>query len=323
MTIFNYKDFITSDDNIVIRYDSLLPDFDARKEKNIIVSWIRRFFQSTGGSIAVIGLSGGKDSSVVAALCVEALGADNVIGVKMPNGHQVDIDCANQLIEHLGIKSIEYDISPVVRAFEQQAAEVCIATPGWTLPTDNDVPEDMWNVPERNKELCAEADAAGDDGIYMNEYELPCQAATNLPARVRLCVLYMVAQSLKVSARVVGTANLSEGYIGWDTRFGGSGASGCDLLPIANYTATEVQALGYVLGLPENLIDKAPSDGLCGKTDEESFGFAYADLDLYIRIGKHAPVDEETRTKIDAMHKRNEFKLRMPPSCYTDLRILA
>lgn len=293
--MFTYKDHITPDGNVIIRYDSLLPVFDACKEKNIAVNWIRRFFKSTGADIAVVGISGGKDSSVVAALCVEALGADNVVGVKMPCGAQHDIGCADRLIEHLGIKSVEYDIAPVVEAFSSGAASASISG----------IEEGMWANP-------------ASDGYVMSK-----QAYTNLLPRTRLCVLYMVSQSLRPSARIVGTANLSESYIGWDTRYGGSGASGSDLLPIANYTATEVCALGHVLHLPEDLIDKVPEDGLTGTSDEEALGFSYAELDMYIRIGRHAPIDESVMDKIAQMHKRNEFKLRMPPSCFTDLRVLA
>lgn len=80
-------------------------NFDAEKVKNECVQWIRDFFEESGkGCNAVIGISGGKDSSVVAALCVEALGKDRVIGVLMPNGVQADIDMAKLLVEHLGIK---------------------------------------------------------------------------------------------------------------------------------------------------------------------------------------------------------------------------
>lgn len=79
--------------------------FNAEKVKNDCVQWIRDFFEENGkGCNAVIGISGGKDSSIVAALCVEALGRDRVIGVLMPNGEQHDIDCAYALVNHLGIK---------------------------------------------------------------------------------------------------------------------------------------------------------------------------------------------------------------------------
>ena len=79
--------------------------FDAVRVKNECVEWIREFFEQNGkGCNAVIGISGGKDSSVAAALCVEALGRDRVIGVLMPCGVQHDIDMALLLVNHLGIK---------------------------------------------------------------------------------------------------------------------------------------------------------------------------------------------------------------------------
>ncbi len=85
--------------------------FDAKKIKNDCVKWIQDFFEENGkGCNAVIGISGGKDSSVAAALCVEALGKDRVIGVLMPCGVQHDIDMAKLLVEHLGIKHFEVNI---------------------------------------------------------------------------------------------------------------------------------------------------------------------------------------------------------------------
>ena len=86
-------------------------EFNALKVKNDIVEWIRDWFSKNGeGANAVLGISGGKDSSVVAALCVEALGKDRVIGVLMPNGNQHDIDVSRALVEHLEIKSYEINI---------------------------------------------------------------------------------------------------------------------------------------------------------------------------------------------------------------------
>ena len=85
--------------------------FNADKVKNDIVKWIRDWFEENGkGCKAVVGLSGGKDSSVVAALCVEALGKENVFGVLMPNGEQFDIDVSHKLVEHLGIESVVINI---------------------------------------------------------------------------------------------------------------------------------------------------------------------------------------------------------------------
>lgn len=89
--------------------------FNAEKVKNECVDWIKEFFRENGkGCNAVVGVSGGKDSSVVAALCVQALGKDRVIGVLMPNGQQSDIDMAKLLVKHLGIKSFTVNIKETV-----------------------------------------------------------------------------------------------------------------------------------------------------------------------------------------------------------------
>lgn len=99
--------------------------FDVLKIKNECVQWIRDFFEQNGkGCNAVIGISGGKDSSVAAALCVEALGKDRVIGVLMPCGEQHDIDCAHMLVEHLGIKSFTINIYDAVEAMKKQIGAV-------------------------------------------------------------------------------------------------------------------------------------------------------------------------------------------------------
>lgn len=89
--------------------------FDVEKVTAQCVEWIRTFFEENGkGCNAIVGISGGKDSSVVAALCVEALGKDRVIGVLMPCGVQQDIDCSRLLVEHLGIKNITVNIKDAV-----------------------------------------------------------------------------------------------------------------------------------------------------------------------------------------------------------------
>ena len=89
--------------------------FDCEKVKNDCVAWIREFFEKNGPDCnAVVGISGGKDSSIVAALCVEALGKERVIGVLMPNGEQADIDMAKLLVRHLGIKHYIINIKDAV-----------------------------------------------------------------------------------------------------------------------------------------------------------------------------------------------------------------
>lgn len=98
--------------------------FDAEKVKNECVEWIKNFFEENGkGCNAVVGISGGKDSSVVAALCVEALGKERVIGVLMPCGEQADIDCSKKLVEHLGIKNYTINVFDAVEGVKAQIAK--------------------------------------------------------------------------------------------------------------------------------------------------------------------------------------------------------
>lgn len=235
--------------------------FNAVEAKNQCVAWIRDFFEKNGPDCnAVVGISGGKDSSVVAALCVEALGKERVISVLMPCGVQADIDMAKKLVDFLDIKSYEVNI------------------------------EDALN------------------GVLNNikGLEITTQARTNLPPRIRMTTLYAVSQS--VNGRVANTCNLSEDWVGYSTRYGDSVG---DFSPLSRFTVTEVKAIGRVLGLPSDLVDKVPIDGLCGKTDEENLGFTYAMLDVYIREG--ICEDAAIKERIDTLHKRNLFKLELMP----------
>lgn len=239
-------------------------EFNAEKVKNDVVEWIRDFFEKNGkGCNAVLGISGGKDSSVAAALCVEALGKDRVIGVLMPNGEQSDIDMSKLLCSHLGIKNVTINIKG---AFDSLVGEI--------------------------------TEAVG---------EFSVQSRTNLAPRLRMSTVYAVSQTF--NGRVVNTCNLSEDYVGYSTRYGDSVG---DFSPLSYLTVQEVKAIGRILGLPAALVDKAPSDGLCGKTDEDNLGFTYAELDRYIREG--ICEDEEKKKRIDYLHRINQFKLELMPA---------
>jgi NAD+ synthase len=137
--------------------------------------------------------------------------------------------------------------------------------------------------------------------------ELSPQAITNIPPRVRMTTLYAVSQC--VNGRVVNTCNLSEDWVGYSTRYGDAAG---DFSPLCNLTVQEVKEIGRVLGLPDELVDKVPIDGLCGKTDEDNLGFTYAELDRYIRTGEIE--DAQKKERIDTLHKRNLFKLALMPS---------
>lgn len=228
--------------------------------KDRCVEWIRDFFRENGPDCnAVLGISGGKDSSVTAALCVEALGKDRVIGVLMPNGEQADIDASYLLVKHLGIKYFVVNIHDAVEGLKK------------AMPM-----------------------------------ELSTQAVTNMPPRIRMTTVYAVAQCH--NGRVANTCNLSEDWVGYSTRYGDAAG---DFSPLAGLTVQEVKAIGRLLGLPDELVEKPPIDGLCGKTDEDNLGFTYAVLDRYIRTGEID--DQEIKEKIDRKHKANLFKLRYMP----------
>lgn len=232
--------------------------FNAKKVKNAIVKWIKEWFKENGPNCtAVIGISGGVDSSVVAALCVEALGKERVIGVKMPNKVQIDINDSNKLIQHLGIQELTVNIGDAYSSIINEL--------------DNCVPS------------------------------ISFQTKMNLPPRLRMTALYAVSQSM--NGRVANTCNKSETWVGWDTRWGDSCG---DFSPLANLTKTEVRLIGKELGLPEELVNKVSLDGLCGMSDEESFGFSYEALDKYIRTGEIE--DLAIKEKIDTMHQKNLFK---------------
>ena len=237
--------------------------FNRNKIKDDCVQWIKDFFEENGPDCnAVVGISGGKDSSVVAALCTEALGNNRVIGVLMPCGSQNDIDMAYKLVNHLDISYYVINIEPAVDA----------------------VKDSLIDLPVISR-----------------------QTAINLPARIRMTTLYALSQS--INGRVANTCNLSEDWVGYSTRYGDAAG---DFSPLSNLTVTEVKEIGYALGLPEELINKVPVDGLSGKTDEENLGFTYDELDRYIRTGKIS--DAKKKAIIDDLHRKNLYKLQLMPS---------
>lgn len=119
-----------------------------------------------------------------------------------------------------------------------------------------------------------------------------------------MTTLYAVAQSLPGGGRVVNTCNRSEDYIGYSTKYGDSAG---DFSPLSDFLVEEVRELGYALGLPKNLIEKTPSDGLSGSSDEEKLGFSYQTLSKYMITG--VCENEAVREKIDRLHRMNLHKL--------------
>ncbi len=244
-----------------------LENFDAKKEIEGIVAWIREWFENNGPkATAVIGLSGGKDSTIVANLLVRALGKERVVGVLMPNGVQADIADSIEVAQSLDIKYYVVNIADAVNGLKNTLT----ALDGF--------------VPTKDMEI-------------------------NIPPRIRMTTLYAVAQAQPMGGRVVNTCNRSEDYIGYSTKYGDAAG---DFSPCANYTVTEMRLLGAELGIAAHLVQKAPSDGLSGMTDEEKIGFTYDTLDRYILTG--VCEDETLRAKIDRMHVLNLHKLKTIPT---------
>lgn len=124
-----------------------------------LIKWIKEILKDIGGNKVVIGISGGKDSSIVAALCVEALGKNNVIGVLMPDGPQQDISFAYEICEYLDIHNITIPIDSITKIY---------------LQSIDDIKKDI--VPE-----------------------VTAKTKLNLPPRVRMTILYGISQSIPKS----------------------------------------------------------------------------------------------------------------------------
>ena len=239
-----------------------------------IVKWIRT--QVPEGGKAVLGISGGKDSTIAAALCVRALGAENVVGVMMPNGVQHDINDSKRVCDHLGIFSLEVNMEDayegILENISGALASARVSCP-YSIVRDNDM------------------------------------IRTNLPARLRMSTLYAVA-ALYPNSRVVNTCNYSEDYVGYSTKYGDAAG---DFSPLGGLTVREVLAIGDALGLPYHLVHKAPSDGMCGKTDEDNLGFTYEQLDDYIE-DKFDNIPADICEKIAYLHKVTRHKYKAIPT---------
>lgn len=238
--------------------------FDAVAELPHILDGIKKYFVNNGNenTKAVIGISGGKDSTIAAALLVRALGKDRVIGVMMPEGTQPDIADSEEVIELLGIKHYEVNIG---MAMEKLTDEI---------------PNELFGK---------------NNPIYY----------TNTPARLRMATLYGIAAL--VGGRVIHTGNASEMYVGYTTKYGDMAG---DFSIFKDYYVREILALGNILEeLPPHLVNKAPGDGMSGKTDEDNFGFSYEALDAYILDNVYP--DYDTLRKIEERHDRNLHKSLM------------
>ncbi|MBQ7184259.1 MAG: NAD(+) synthase [Clostridia bacterium] len=242
--------------------------FDAPAVRDSLVEEIRRVAREQGFSKVVLGISGGKDSTVTAALCARALGRENVYGVMLPDGVQKDISDSRRVCEALGINRRVINIGEMHEALRRV--------------TDQTGP------------------AAGE-----GEFSVPPSRLSdiNVGPRLRMTVLRYIAQA--IGGRLAGTGNLSEITVGYCTK---DGDTSCDFAVLGKLTSVEVVRVGLTMPeLPRELVEKTPADGLSGRSDEENLGVSYRDIHQYIRLGTcgDEAVDEKIRQKEAAnMHKR-------------------
>lgn len=245
--------------------------FDAEKARDGLVAALRALGESQRFNRVVLGISGGKDSTVCAALCARAFGPENVYGVMLPDGAQKDIDDSARVCAALGIHRRVINIGPIHDALKGATDQL------------------------------GERAGAGEYAVpYSRESDI------NVGPRLRMTVLRYIGQSL--GARLVGTGNLSEATVGYCTK---DGDTSCDFALLGALTSVEVVQVGLTMPeLPRELVEKTPTDGLSGKSDEERLGLSYADIHRYIRLGScGAPEIDE---KIRAKERENLHKRRMP-----------
>ena len=217
--------------------------FNAKDEVKKLIAFIRKYYQKNNLGGAILGIICGKDSEIVAALMVEALGKENVIGVTMPcHSHEEDKSDAKLISDHYGFKLVNFDLTEIFDNFQKEASRMC----EYDIKTANN-------------------------------------SNINLKPRLRMATLYYLAalytQMLGKPYLVAGTSNKSELYVGYFTK---GGDSVHDIAPIADFTVSEVIKIGEVLNVPSKVLYKTPSDGLSNMTDEDKLGVTYSDIEKYI-----------------------------------------
>jgi NAD+ synthase len=256
---------------------------DAEVARRVTVGFIRNQLRQAGFERALLGLSGGIDSALVAFLTAEAIGPERLLCVLMPfrASSAGSVDDARTVVERLGCASELVDISPMADGYFGREPE-----PG----------------------------TAGMDGLEASQLR-----RGNFMARQRMCVLY--DRSVTWGGLVVGTGNKTEALIGYTTLFGDSA---CAFNPIGDLYKSQVRQVAAAVGVPEQIIRKAPSADLWpGQTDEAEAGFTYPELDrlLFWMIDKRR-TDEEltamgfpaaTVERVKRLVATSEFKRQVPP----------
>lgn len=213
--------------------------FNAEQETKNVVEFIRNYYKDNNLVGAVVGISGGKDSGVVVALMVEALGKENVLGVWMPcHSKDEDEKDAKLISDFYGFELVGYDLTEVYDTFKSNL-------------------EKLGNFDEKETK----------------------NSDINIKPRLRMTALYYLAAlytELKGKPYlVVGTSNKCELHVGYFTK---GGDSVHDIAPIADFTVDEVIAIGEYLKVPAKVLYKTPDDGLSNQSDEDKLGVTYKEI---------------------------------------------
>ena len=224
--------------------------FDAKKEAEGIIAFIRDYYETNHLKGAVLGISGGKDSGVVAALFAKALGPENLVGITMP-AHTVASakNDARLVAEKYGFELINIDLSKTFDAFK----------------------EEIYKLPNVKEEDLKNSDI-------------------NLKPRLRMATNYYIAayySALKGGTYLVaGTGNKCELFVGYFTK---GGDSTYDIGVINDYTVEEVIKIGEYLEVPPEVLYKAPNDDLSSLTDEDKLGVKYSEIAAYMNGEEVSP----------------------------------
>lgn len=266
-----------------------LRDEQCEQLVNRMVAWLREHATAANCKGAVLGLSGGIDSAVAAAICRRAFG-EHCLGLIMPcESDPQDERDALLVAENISLRTRTIRLDEAYRALVD------------VLPTDTEL--DPYPVSAEQNTPTGRIDSAKGQSLDQAKK----LALANMKPRLRMTVLYYVANLH--SYLVVGASNLSEMTVGYFTKYGDGGV---DLFLLGNFVKSEVRQLARWLQLPQRIIDKTPSGGLWqGQTDEEELGFGYDVLDQYIR---HGQVNDVTAArKIEVMKRSSRHKRSMPP----------